>query len=201
MTISPPVFLREAVKAFPPAKYAMGVGTLGAVLALVAGWGIDPLVAIFGGLIIVIFMVLLLIFSSLLGRKQPNPLRPLALTLAWFCLFLSMGCSFLVASSFFFYWPQDIHVYFPPKDAVTVTVEGIVLDNAGHTISDATITVGGYQVSMRSREDGKFAGQLEHARMNEMVTVRAYHPAFKSFAVDRKIEKITEDFRFELQRR
>ena len=46
-------FLKEAIRAVPAVKYAMGVGGVAAVVAIVAGLKIDYRVAVFGTVILV----------------------------------------------------------------------------------------------------------------------------------------------------
>jgi hypothetical protein len=69
-------FVREAIQAVPAAKYALGVGGVVAVIAIIGGFGINYKVAVIGFPIVLIMMFLLLIFAKLAGAKPQYFLAP-----------------------------------------------------------------------------------------------------------------------------
>lgn len=62
---APSGFLREAIKAVPAVKYALGVGGVVSVVAIIASFGISYRVAVIGFPVILISMTLLVIFAKL----------------------------------------------------------------------------------------------------------------------------------------
>ena len=61
---SPLSILREAIKAVPAVRFALGVAGIAAAIALVAGF-LDLRIALIGIPIVFVFMVILVIFSKL----------------------------------------------------------------------------------------------------------------------------------------
>jgi hypothetical protein len=105
---SPLNVLREAVRQVPPLRYALGVGGVASVVAIiVTGWKLEPQTAIIGGLIVFIGMVVLVIFSAL-SKAGTNKLRPLALALGWAFLALAVLTAFLFVSCAFADWPKSL---------------------------------------------------------------------------------------------
>jgi hypothetical protein len=96
------------VSAVPAVKYALGVGGIAAVVAIVLlGWKLEPATAVFGTLIVLIFMVLLIIVAAL-AAQRPGAIGPLALFLAWAFLVLTVCVAVLVVSCAFFDKPKTL---------------------------------------------------------------------------------------------
>lgn len=97
--------LREAIKAIPAVKYALGVAGIGAAVALIAGFRVDYRVAVFGTIIMFVLMFVLVIFSWF-SKHAGHGVRYLAFTLAWLFVVSISITSILLTSSFFFQWPR-----------------------------------------------------------------------------------------------
>jgi hypothetical protein len=95
--LSPPSFLKRAIKAVPAVKYALGVGGIIAVIAIVSSFHIGFAAALFGTVVMLALMTVLVVFASLAGQKSSSFRAP-ALVLTWFSLVLFM----VTASTLFF---------------------------------------------------------------------------------------------------
>jgi len=93
-------------------KYAVAVGGIAAIVALViTGWKLEAQTAIVGGLVVFVGMVLLVVFAAL-SRTGPKPLRPLALSLAWSFVALTVITASLFVSCAFADWPKPLPCLF-----------------------------------------------------------------------------------------
>jgi HEAT repeat protein len=106
MNLSPIQLLREAIRAVPPLKYALGVVGLIAVVAVGGAFRIRPEIAVLGSLATLVLMVALLVFAKLTRTAQKHFLIP-ALLLMWSFLVLVVCAAGLLFSSTFFNWPMD----------------------------------------------------------------------------------------------
>jgi len=106
----PLAFLREAIQAVPSVKYAIGVGGIVSVIAIVASFGIGYRVAVIGFPIILILMILLVIFSKLASASPQYFLYPLII-LTWFAIFAMIATIGLIFTGVFFKWPLDLHYW------------------------------------------------------------------------------------------
>lgn len=104
---SPLQILLDAQKAIPAMRYAGGVAGLGAVVAIIAGFQLDPRIAVFGVLIVVGLMFVLVIFAAF-SRHSGRGMSYLALVAAWCFLLLTIATVGLLCSSFFFDWPRPL---------------------------------------------------------------------------------------------
>jgi energy-coupling factor transporter transmembrane protein EcfT len=107
---SPTSILKQAIKAVPAVKYALGIGGIVAVIAIVFSFGISPKVAIFGTVIMLILMVVLLLLASLVGKSGTHVSLP-ALVFTWFSLLLFMATSVLLFTSAFWAKPLDLKTF------------------------------------------------------------------------------------------
>lgn len=96
---SPMAFLREAISAVPAVKYALGVGGIAAVIAIVAGF-VDLRVALVGVPAVIVLMFILLIFSRLAGHAGA-PLRLATAVLVWFAVTTMVAVTLVFALTFF----------------------------------------------------------------------------------------------------
>jgi hypothetical protein len=106
--------LKDAIRAVPAVRYALGIAGVGAGGALVAGFFHDYKVAIFGTLIMIAFMFVLVAFSAF-TKYAPKTLRPLVLCLAWAFVVLTILASIFLLTGFFFSWPRSLESYVPNK--------------------------------------------------------------------------------------
>jgi hypothetical protein len=100
-------FLREAIQAVPAVKYALGVGGVVAVIAIIGGFGINYKVAVIGFPIVLIMMFLLLIFAKLAGAKPQYFLAPFVI-LTWFSIITMIATILFVFTGVFFGVPLDL---------------------------------------------------------------------------------------------
>jgi hypothetical protein len=106
MPSSPIVLLREAIKAVPAVKYALGVAGLGATVAIIIGFKVDIRIMIFGIAIIIALMFALAVFAA--GVEHDNSgMKVLALLSAWAFMIIVIASVGLLASSFFYHTPLD----------------------------------------------------------------------------------------------
>lgn len=107
--LNPLTVLRQAVVEVPPLKYALGVAGLVAVVAIVRLFGVNPVNAVFGSVVLLFLMVALLIFAKLTTLRAGPFMLP-AVILMWSALVLLIACAFLLFTSTFFGWPLDFKV-------------------------------------------------------------------------------------------
>jgi len=115
-SVAPLALLRSAVDAVPSMKYALGVGGVAAVVAIVLiAWKLPPGMAVIGGIAVFVAMVVLVIFSAL-SATHPRTLRPLALTMGWSFLALTVATACLFVSCAFFNRPQNLRCLLRNED-------------------------------------------------------------------------------------
>lgn len=105
--LSPLKILKEAIRAVPAVKYALGVAGIAAAVAIIAGFKIDYRVAVLGTIIMFVLMFVLVIFSSF-ARTAATATKPLALSLAWSFVLLTIATSAFIFTGFFFSWPRPL---------------------------------------------------------------------------------------------
>ena len=94
--VSPPSLLKRAIAAVPAVKYALGVGGIIAVIAIVSSFNIGTTAAVFGTVVMLVLMTVLLVFANIAGQKSSS-FSAAAHVLTWFSLVLFM----LTASALF----------------------------------------------------------------------------------------------------
>jgi hypothetical protein len=110
--------LTEAVKAVPAVKYALGIGGLIAVIAIVKGFGIDYRVAVFGAVIMLVLMTMLVIFAKLAAKRESVFHWP-AIILTWFALILIIATAIALFTSVFWGRPLELRYKGPSSDKTT----------------------------------------------------------------------------------
>lgn len=113
---TPLSILRESIKAVPAVKYALGVAGLASVIAIVRSFNLDPRVAVFGAIVMLLLMTLLVIFARLSSLATPDFRLP-ALVFTWFSLTLVIAIAFSMFLSVFFRWPVDLQDWIKPTSA------------------------------------------------------------------------------------
>ncbi len=105
--ITPIEFLREAIKAVPAVKYALGVGGIVGAIAIVYSFRIDPRVAVIGTVAMLVLMGTLVIFARMASLASAQMFLP-ALVFTWFVLLLFMALSLSLFTSVFYQKPLDL---------------------------------------------------------------------------------------------
>jgi hypothetical protein len=98
--MQPAKVLNEAIKAVPAVKYALGIGGMIAVIAIIKGFGIDYRVAGFGAVIMLVLMTMLVIFAKLAAKRDSDFHLP-AIVFMWFALVLTMATAVMLFTSSF----------------------------------------------------------------------------------------------------
>jgi len=123
VNLSPIQLLREAIKAVPPLKYALGVVGLVAAVAIVRAFRINAEIAALGSVAILILMVALLIFARLTKAAKHHFMLP-SLVMMWSFLLLVIAAAGLLFSSAFFGWPINFRAL--PRMTVSGRVEDLL---------------------------------------------------------------------------
>ena len=106
--------LKEAIKAVPAVKYALGVAGVTAVVAIVSAFKISLTVAVFGTITMFGLMFVLVLFSWFSKNARQDARIP-ALVLVWTFVLLTLITATLFLSSFFFHWPRPLEGYVSAK--------------------------------------------------------------------------------------
>lgn len=99
--------LREAIRAVPAVRYALGISGLLAVIALAFASRIGPQVAVLGTLVMMVLMTMLVIFARLTTLAKKKIAFP-ALIFTWFVLIQVIATATVLFSSVFFGKPVDL---------------------------------------------------------------------------------------------
>src|SRR5690349_635400 len=113
---APSSILKQAIKAVPAVKYALGVGGIIAVIAIVRGFGIDLRIALFGTIVMFVLMTLLVVFASL-ARQKGSQFRLPALVFTWFSLISVMAVALVLFTSVFWGRPVDLRTLLAGKQS------------------------------------------------------------------------------------
>src|SRR5438046_2026867 len=92
--------LKQAIKAVPPVRFALGIVGLAAAVTLILGF-VDYRRAVFGIPILLVMMFGLVLFSWF-SKHGSKDFRPLALTLAWASVILLIVVPLFLCTSVFF---------------------------------------------------------------------------------------------------
>lgn len=99
--------LKDAIRAVPAVKYALGVAGIAAVVSIVEAYRTDLRISVIGALITIILMVILVLFARLSTLAASRFHLP-ALVFTWFSLVLLISTSILLFTSVFFAWPLNL---------------------------------------------------------------------------------------------
>jgi hypothetical protein len=114
MHASPYSILKEAIKAVPAVRYAMGIAGIVAVVAIVRGFSVSYRVAVLGTVVMLILMTVLVTFARLSTAGPAFFFWPAAV-LTWFSLVLVIATAGLLFSSVFFQKPIDLRSWLDPS--------------------------------------------------------------------------------------
>lgn len=99
--------LREAIRAVPAVKYALGVAGIVAAIAIVQLLRVKLVTAAFGTVIMIVLMTLLVIFARLAKNDSTKFTLP-AQVFTWFVLLITIATASLLFTSVFWRWPVDL---------------------------------------------------------------------------------------------
>jgi hypothetical protein len=119
---SPPSLLKQAIKAVPAVKWALGVGGIIALIAIVSSFGIGFKVAILGSVVMFVLMAMLVVFGSLAGQKSSSFHMP-ALVFTWFSLILVMATASALFIAVFWGNPEEIRMRLGIQSAPAQTTD------------------------------------------------------------------------------
>ncbi len=112
--------LREATKAVPAVKYALGIGGVLAAVALVYSFKIDSRVAFVGTIVVLVLMGVLVVFARMAALSSARLHYPV-LVFTWFVLLLFMATAISLFTSVFFKAPVDLQYWI--TGGMTVTAD------------------------------------------------------------------------------
>jgi hypothetical protein len=99
--------LKEAVRAVPVVKYALGVAGLAAVVAIATkGFGLEPSTAFIGTVVVLGLMVPLLLLAA--AAKQNKKLLLPAEMFVWALMLMTVGALALLLLAFFWQYPAPV---------------------------------------------------------------------------------------------
>jgi hypothetical protein len=122
--------LKEAIRAVPAVRYALGVAGMAAVVGIVLGLKLNPQVAVFGTLIVLGLMFVLLIFSQYAGQPNVDIAGP-ARVLVWFYTCAVMVATVLFMTSYFMNWPIPLRVF---ASATVIDFFGVDTNRPPHQV-------------------------------------------------------------------
>ena len=102
----PMTFLRQAIKAVPQVRWALGVLGVAAAASLVFGLFANKFVAIAGTFVMLLLMVILLVFARGVATLARTSLKIPALVFMWSAMILTVGPATLAITSLFFNQPM-----------------------------------------------------------------------------------------------
>jgi hypothetical protein len=114
--------IKEAQKAVPAVKFALGIAGVAAAVAIVMGLIKDPKVAVFGTIIMLGLMCILLVFSRIARKTDSTVIVAFAYVLVGFFVLMIMGATFLLFTSAFLEYPRPLDQLFRSRPVnVTAT--------------------------------------------------------------------------------
>ena len=124
--------LQEAIKAVPAVRFAFGIAGIAAALAIIVSLFTDPLIALFGTIVMFLLMVVLVIFAALTKQSRESLRLPM-LFLTWCSVVLTMATASFLFTSTFFKWPVNLQSLLVPSIAnrqhSTLFVENAFAEN------------------------------------------------------------------------
>jgi hypothetical protein len=119
LTPTPASFLKQAIKAVPAVRYALGVAGIIAVIAIVKGYGLGFRVAVFGAVIMLVLMTMLVVFARAVADRKSDFHLP-ALVFTWFALILTVATATALFFSVFWNHPLDFRKDQSPQPGSTI---------------------------------------------------------------------------------
>jgi hypothetical protein len=120
--LSPMSVVQEAIKAVPAVKWALGVGGLLAIVALLYTFKLHAFVAFVGLIVLFCFMGVLVVFARASTLRSGHMFHP-AMVFTWFTLTMFMATTLSLFLSVFFSWPLDLERSLTGEPTKQVTTE------------------------------------------------------------------------------
>jgi hypothetical protein len=117
--LAPIPVLRDAIKAVPAVKWALGVGGVLAVVALVYMFKLDARVAFVGLVVLFCFMGVLVVFARASTLRSGAIFWP-AMAFTWFALIMFMATTVSLFTSVFFSMPRDLREWLTARPLAPV---------------------------------------------------------------------------------
>jgi hypothetical protein len=206
MNINPLVIIKDAIKAVPSIKYALGILGIAAVISIVGLLRLDYKFAFIGIVLMFPLMVILLVFAKLTGFEDSAFNRP-AIVLLWFSVIATISISFCLFFSVFFRTPLDLthwidnHQIDYKSELHSISIRGEIRDRKSNeriTDKQIYITIDSYDFEAYSDSMGKFHGIIKSPYFNTII-LRATHPDYKSVVVSKTIDSKTATFKISMQ--
>jgi hypothetical protein len=154
--------ITEAIRAVPAVKYALGIGGVIGVIAIVKSFGIDYRVAVFGVVIMLVLMTVLVIFAKLTAKRESVFHWP-AIIFTWFALILIIATAIALFTSVFWGRPLELR-YKGPSSGTGQTNATSQGDPSTSGKSSPTSTAAASPQPPQRRPD---QGELETVPANE----------------------------------
>ncbi|SEF11942.1 hypothetical protein SAMN02787142_7801 [Burkholderia sp. WP9] len=151
--------LREAIKQVPAMRFALAVVALVAVVAIVLKFNIGTAQTIVGGVVVLIGMVLLFVFSTLTSLDK-SALRLPSMVMVWAVLFFVIAGGAVEFWSVFF-GPNKINLatLFDSSASVSTSAGAVDTDNAGSAAIEADLASAGYAAAVAKAQNHSEATQ------------------------------------------
>jgi hypothetical protein len=127
----PQTVLKEAIRAVPAVKYALGVAGIAAALAIIASLHTSLAVAGLGTVAMLVLMAVLVLFARL-AKADTGFFRKPMLVFVWAALILVLTVAGLLVSCVFFHQPLDLASLVDPEFAHRLAVSNLHADCTQH---------------------------------------------------------------------
>lgn len=138
---TPSDFVRQAVRAVPAVKWAIGVGGVIATISIIFSFDLEPRFTVIGTMLMILGMTLLFVFARLVAVAKGRFVLP-ALALTWFTLLLFFAICVALFLSVFFNKPAGLRHWLegsqPPAASPVVRP---VADSVGVRMNIRNITL------------------------------------------------------------
>jgi hypothetical protein len=119
-SLNPIQLIREAIRAVPAVRFALGIVGIVSPIAIIFALRIDQRVATFGTIVMVVLMVLLVVFARLVSAT-PSVFRLPVWVLVWSFLCLSIATALCLFTSVFFRWPVNLQYWIDVRSLTGTT--------------------------------------------------------------------------------
>jgi hypothetical protein len=118
----PFALLMKSIEELPAMKYALGVGALVAVAAMIQGFNVNLKIAPFAAIIMLVLMVVLVVFAGL-AAQSASALRLPIIFFTWSSLLLIIATALVLFTSAFWKKPVDLALLLKPTSIQAAVVD------------------------------------------------------------------------------